>query len=280
VSTFALASVWRWLRLGLLAVVGLYLVLGALLWFFQRKLLYFPAAGPVVPPAGPDWEALREVDVATSDGVTLKAWYLPGARPGTVLFLHGNAGHRGDRLGILDELRRRGFGVLLPDYRGYGGSGGSPSEDGLGLDAEACAAWIAANAPGPVVYIGSSVGSGVAVELAVRRPPAGLALLSPLTSVADVARHHYPWFPVRPFVRDRFDNAAKIGRLSCPLLVIHGDRDEVVPYDLGRALFEAAKEPKTFVAIPGAGHNDLPLVQPTRYWDALDGFLRACLGAK
>ena len=278
-SALTLAAAWRWLRLVLLTVVGVCVLVGALLWFVQRKLIYFPVAGPVVPPKGPGWAGLREVDIQTADGVTLKAWYLPGERPGTVLFLHGNAGHRGDRIGVLDELRRRGFGVLLPDYRGYGGSGGAPSEDGLYDDAQACAAWIEAHAPGRVVYVGSSVGSGVAVELATRRPPAGLVLLSPFTSLADVAQHHYRWFPVRPFVRDRYDNAAKIGALRCPLLVIHGDRDEVVPFAFGRELFDAANEPKTFVTIEGAGHNDLPSVDPAHYWNALDAFLRACLQA-
>ncbi len=167
--------------------------------------------------------------------------------------------------------------MLLPDYRGYGGSEGSPSEDGLYLDAEACAAWLAKNAPGPVVYVGSSVGSGVAVELATRKAPAGLVLLSPFTSLSDVAQHHYRFLWVRPFVRDRYENLDKLGGLHAPLLVIHGDRDDIVPLAFGRALFEAASEPKTFVEIPGAGHNDLPLVKPGLYWDALDAFLRACL---
>ncbi|MDJ0520629.1 MAG: alpha/beta hydrolase [Planctomycetota bacterium] len=273
-SVLSLASVWRWSRLVLLTLLGAYLLLGLLAWFFQRRLIYFPAPGPVSLPEGSAWAPLREVRIRTADGVTLEAWYLPGERPGTVLWLHGNAGDRGDRVSALDALRQRGWGVLLPDYRGYGGSEGSPSEEGLYADAEACAAWIEAEAPGPVVYVGSSVGSGVAVELAVHRPPAGLILLSPFTSLTDVAQHHYGWLPVRPFVRDRYENVDKIAQVRAPLLVIHGDRDRIVPQTFGRRLFEAANEPKTFVDVPGAGHNDLSLVAPTRYWGAIDGFLR------
>lgn len=277
-SALTLASAWRWLRLGLLTIAGAYVVLGALAWFFQRRLIYFPSGGPVSPPPGPAWAGLQTLDITTSDGVTLAAWYLPGERPGTVLWLHGNAGNRGDRISILDGLRARGWGVLLPDYRGYGGSGGSPSEDGLYLDGEACLAWIETNAPGPVVYVGSSVGSGVAVELAKRKAPAGMILLSPFTSLVDVAQHHYRFLWVRPFIRDRYESADKIGQVRCPLLVIHGNRDDIVPLSLGRALFDAGNEPKTFVEIDGAGHNDLSLVAPGRYWGAIDTFLGVVLG--
>lgn len=273
-SILTLASVWRWARLVLFTAVGVYLLLGILAWFFQRRLIYFPSPGPVPRPAGSSWDTLREVEIRTTDGVVLQAWYVPGEHEGTVLWLHGNAGHRGDRSSVLDELRRRGWGVLLPDYRGYGGSTGTPSEDGLYADAEACRAWLAQEAPGPIVYVGSSVGSGVAVELATRVKPAGVILLSPFTSLADVAQHHYRFLPVRPFVRDRYDNASKIQRIGCPLLVVHGDDDEIVPYELGRRLYDAAMQPKSFVTIEGAGHNDMSFASPALYWRTIDNFLR------
>ncbi len=273
--SFAVA--WRWGRLVLLAVVLAWLVLGALAWIFQRRLIYMPGMSSVDLPTGRDGEGLTQVYIETADGIVLQAWLLEGKRPGTVLWLHGNAGDRGDRIGVVREFRRRGWGLLLPDYRGYGGNEGSPSEEGFRADAEACRAWLLANVPGPIVYAGSSIGSGVAVDLAARAAPAGLLLLSPFTSLVDAAKEHYPWLPVGPFLRDRYENIDKIGDVRCPLLVIHGGRDRIVPRDLGRALFDAANEPKTWVEIAGAGHNDLDVVDPTTYWDAVDVFLRRCL---
>ncbi|MGH7378363.1 MAG: alpha/beta hydrolase, partial [Candidatus Methylomirabilales bacterium] len=162
-------------------------------------------------------------------------------------------------------LRRTGAGVLLLDYRGYGGSGGAPTEEGLYRDGEAAAAWVEAQGLGPLVYVGESLGTGVAVEVALRRPPAALVLQSPFTSLTDVAARHYPYLPVRLLLKDRYESLEKIARVSCPVLVIHGDRDSIIPIAQGRKLFEAVPGRKAFLEVPGGDHND-PL------WDLLPGY--------
>lgn len=273
-SEGVLALAWPWIRRVLLVVVGTYLVLGLLAWIFQRRLIYFPDARPVQRPGGAFWEAVREVEIRTADGETLEAWYRGGERPVTVLVFHGNAGHRGHRASMLEHLHALGYGVLLPDYRGYGGSTGEPSEEGLYEDALACRSWLDRNVEGAVVYLGNSIGTGVAVELAARRGPAALVLRSPFTSLVDVGQSAYPFFYVRPFMRDHYDNLSKIGRITCPLLCIHGDRDRIIPLNLGRRLFDAANEPKRWLAIPSAGHNDLESIAGKSYWSEIDAFLR------
>jgi fermentation-respiration switch protein FrsA (DUF1100 family) len=276
VSRAVVGLAWRWGRLVVLGVLGAWLVLGALAWFFQRRLIYFPDAGPVERPTGPGWDGLEDVEIPTEDGVTLCAWYLPGPGDLTALVFHGNAGHRGHRTELVQGLRRLGLGVLLPDYRGYGGSGGTPSEEGLYADARACRRWLQARAPGRFVYVGSSIGTGVAVDLAAREAPAGLVLLAPFPSLRAVARRAYPIFPVGPFLRDRYPSIDKIGEIACPLLVVHGEADAIVPLELGRALFDEAPEPKRFVAVPGAGHNDLIDRGGRATFEALRAFLGEC----
>jgi hypothetical protein len=270
-----MGAIWPWARRLLLIVGGTYLVLGVLAWIFQRRLVYFPDRGPVVRPGGGDLAAIVDVEVVTADGVRLEAWHLPGKKPVTILVFHGNAGHRGHRTGIVRELAARGFGVFLPDYRGYGGSGGEPSEEGLYADAEACAAWLEANVEGEVVYLGNSIGAGVAVHLAVRRPPAAMVLRSGFGSMADVGQEAYPFFPVRWFLRERYESAKKMAGVRCPCLVVHGDADRIIPLRHGRVLFDAAPEPKQWLVIPDAGHNDLELVGGAAYWDAVAAFLDA-----
>lgn len=277
-SLLAAAGWWRGLRVLLLALLGTYAVLGLLAWLFQRRLIYFPDAGPVALPEGPGWKGLRDLSIQTADGVTLRAWYLPGTKPATVLVFHGNAGHRGDRAFLVQELASLGYGVLLPDYRGYGGSSGSPTEEGLYADAEACRVWLAEHGPGPVAYMGISVGSGVAVELARRHAPSALILQSGFTSLGDVGQNAYPFLPVRLFLRDRYLNVEKIASVEAPLLMIHGDVDRIVPTKLGRRLFEAAREPKRWVEIEGAGHNDMAYAGGGAWRAAIRDFLREHLG--
>ena len=259
--------------LGGLFVIGTVLMS---LFLLQRGLIYHPHRAPVAMPPAQLYPGLRDVNITTEDGVALCAWYWPAEseRP-AVLFLHGNAGDRSYRLDILRGLHARGYTVLSLDYRGYGGSAGMPSEDGLYLDAEAAATWLKRNGHDQLLYFGESLGTGVAVELARRSPPAALILEAPFDSLTEVAGYHFPWLPVRWMLRDRFDSAAKIGRIEAPLLIIHGDEDRVVPQARGRALFEAAAEPKTWIPIPGAGHNDLRARLGDAYFERLDAFIRA-----
>lgn len=251
----------------------LYVGLCGLLFIVQRTIQY-PGDGSAVslPPAAAA-AGVREVELRTEDGLRILGWHLPGRREGTIVLFHGNGGHRGLRLEWMELIAAQGAGVFLIDYRGYGGSEGSPTEEGLYLDAEAAIAWVRANAPGPIVLMGESLGSGVAVEMARRHPPAGLIIHAGFSSTVDVARGRLFFLPVRWIMLDRFENAAKIGEVFAPKLFFHGREDGVVPYRHGEALFAAAPEPKRWVGIEGAGHDDLHLCDIPRYYGELREFL-------
>ena len=232
----------------------LFAVLFAFSCMLIDALIYIPSRGSAPPPPG-----VEERTITTSDDVRLHAFYAPPPEAGApvILWSHGNAGNITMRADVLQILAARGLGVLAYDYRGYGASEGRPNEHGLYLDAEA--AYDSLRADGisaeRIVCYGESLGSGVSVELARRRPCAALVLLAPFTSLNDVARHHYG--PLSRVIATRFPSLSRIGELRLPLLVIHGDLDEVVPFPLGERLFAAANEPKRFVRVPGAYHNDL-----------------------
>jgi uncharacterized protein len=235
----------------------------ALMWSQQRRLIYFPSPGPV-QSATLVLENGIDVEFETADAITLDAWYFPARAGATaVLVCNGNAGDRSLRAELAVALNRAGMSVLLFDYRGYGGNTGRPSEEGLASDARAAQAWLASQPgvdPERIVYFGESLGAAVAVGLAVERPPAALVLRSPFTSLADVGAVHYPWLPVRRLLLDRYPSIERIPSVQAPLLVIAGDRDDVVPASLSRRLYDAAAEPKRFVLVPGAGHNDPEVV--------------------
>ncbi len=254
------------------AAMTLYLVVVGAACVLQRKLIYYPSPGPVAVPESARAAGLEEVDLRASDGVALKAWHWPGERPLTLLVLHGNAGNRGHRFPWMQALRRTGAGVFVLDYRGYGGSEGSPTEDGLYRDAEAAAGWLEAHGAGAVVYLGESLGTGVAVELALRRPPAALVLQGAFTSLVDVAQGAYPFLPVRLLLRDRFDSISKMERVACPVLEIHGERDSLIPAAQGKALLEKARTRKERLEVPGADHNDALWDDPS-YLPRLSAFL-------
>jgi uncharacterized protein len=219
-------------------------------------LLYFPSRSVGPTPAGAE-----DLAFETEDGERLHAWWLQSRAPslGHVLFCHGNAGHIGDRRPHLELLAAAGFDVLAFDYRGYGRSSGRPSEDGLYRDARAARAALARRPgadPARIVYFGESLGGAVALALALEQPPAGLVLQSTFTSVRDMARMHYPFIPPA-LVPDAYPSLRLIRALTAPLLVLHGDRDEIVPLIYGQALAEAAPGAKRVHVFAGAGHNDL-----------------------
>lgn len=226
-----------------------------LLYAAQRRLLFFPDRAPARPEA---WNVadMAPIVVRTVDGLDLTGWHRPPSRAGlpTVVLFHGNAGHLGMRGFKARHLLDAGFGVLLAGYRGYGGNPGQPSEDGLYADARA---FLDRMGEAPVVVYGESLGTGVAVQMAVERRVAGVVLEAPYTSVPDIGAMRFPWAPVRLLMRDRFDSLAKIGRIRAPLLIVHGERDRTIPIRFGRRLFEAAAEPKRAAWLPAAGHNDV-----------------------
>jgi len=243
----------------LLVAVGYVALVGAL-YVFQRQLLYFPdrsapdAALAVVP-------GLKKVILRTDDGLELAAWFrpAPSATAPVIVYLHGNGGHVGYRFRRAQAFVEAGFGLMMVEYRGYGGNPGAPSEAGLLSDARAGLARAVAESGGKArtVLYGESLGSGVAVGLAAEAPVAALVLEAPFTSIADVAQHHYPFVPARWLVVDRFDSAAQIGKIRAPVLILHGERDRVVPIGFGRALLALANEPKEGRFFPEAGHEDL-----------------------
>ena len=225
-----------------------------------NSLLYFPSRAIIETPdrAGLGY---RDLGLETDDGELLHGWWIgaPTASLGHLLLCHGNAGNVGDSILHAALLTAAGFDVLLFDYRGYGRSSGRPSEAGTYSDARAALRCLLEQPgvdPARVLYLGESLGSAVAVDLALERPPAGLVLLSAFTGVRELSRLHYPFVPAA-LLPDAYPTLRRIPELNAPLLVLHGDLDDIVPLSQGRAVFEAAPGPKRMQVFPGFGHSDL-----------------------
>ena len=247
------------------AVVGtVVVVLTALLWAFQRHLVYLPDAGPGQPAAAV-LPGARDVVLETADGLSLAGWYLPGPAPDApaVLVANGNGGHRELRAPLAAALHGAGLGVLLFDYRGYAGNPGSPSEQGLALDVRAARSFLLEDAGVPadrLLYLGESLGAAVVTELATEHPPAGLVLRSPFVDLAAVGSVHYPFLPVRALLRDRYPVAELVARVHVPTTVVLGTADAIVPAEQSRAVAGAAERLHRLVEVPGADHNDRVLL--------------------
>lgn len=246
---------WKWLLI--VAVAG-YAAVVALMFVFQRSLMYFPDTRRT-PPAAAGLAQAQEIALAAADGTRLIAWYVAPA-PGRplVLYFQGNGGALRLRAARFGRIVAPGNGLLALSYRGYGGSEGRPSEDGLIADARAAYDDAAARVPAArIVAFGESLGSAVAVALATERKVAGLILDAPFTAAVDVAASVYPIVPVRWLMKDQFNSAARIGKVEAPLLVLHGERDTVIPIGFGERLFARANEPKRMVRFPDGTHVDL-----------------------
>lgn len=221
----------------------------------------------------------RDVAIDTEDGERLHGWWIRASAPalGHVLLFHGNAGNVCDRLPHAQLLVAAAFDVLVFDYRGYGRSSGTPSEEGTYRDAQAAHAALLTQ-PGVdasrTLYLGESLGGAVALALALERAPAGLILQSAFTGVRDMARVHYPFIP-SALVPDAYPSLRLIGRLAAPLLVLHGELDDVVPVAQGRALFDAAPEPKQLHVFPRLHHNDLVERAGEAYAEVIASWARA-----
>ena len=244
-------------------VTVLLVVLVALAWMFQRRLIYLPFGAPDVP-ASTVFEAGADVALQTDDGLPLTAWWAPATRSPrdtTVLVAPGNAGSRALRVPLARALSAEGFDVLLVEYRGYGGNPGSPTEDGLAADVRAAYRHLVVDRgvdPHRLVLFGESLGGAVLTRLATEQPIRGLVLRSPFTSLADVGAHAYPFLPVRMLLRERYPLQEQIGTVRVPIAVIAGAADEVVPAAQSRAVATAAGA--SYVELPGVRHNDVALV--------------------
>lgn len=239
------------------ALVG-YGGLLALVYVFQRALMYFPDTRRT-PPTAAGLPQAEEVVLTSSDGEKLIAWVVAphGDKP-VVLYFHGNGGALNLRAARLAWLVADGTGLVALSYRGYGGSTGRPDESGLMLDAAVAYEFAAARyAPARIVLWGKSLGTAVAVALAAEHQVGGLILEAPFTSAADVGAAFVPFVPVRWLIKDAFRSDRCIARVKAPILVLHGERDRVVPIRFGERLFALANEPKRFVRFPSGGHEGL-----------------------
>jgi len=278
----SVAPKWRRVTTSLLALLGAVALLLVLVYSLQRFLIYLPYGS--VSPLPEELAGGEEVEFVTSDGLELGGWFVPARERGrraAVLVANGNAGNRAHRAPLAAALREAGVGVLLFDYRGYGGNPGTPSEEGLHLDALAARDYLAGRPEvdaDRIVYFGESIGAAVVVRLAKERPPAGLVLRSPFTSLADVGRLHYPWLPVRLLLKDDYDVAGTVARLDVPVLVIAGEKDSIIPARQSRAVYEAVREPKRLVRIDGADHNDAELFTGEELVGEVHRFLEQIVG--
>ena len=246
----------------------------------DRTMIYFPQREIEVTPDSVGLE-YEDVYLTASDGTRIHGWHIPGRSKRTLLWFHGNAGNISHRLDNIQALNRRlGVGALIIDYRGYGLSEGKPSEKGLYMDAEAAFDYLVSDlgldAEREIVLFGRSLGAGVAVEMATRHRVRGVMIESGFTSIREMAESSGSILPV-PLVlalfEARYDSISKIGRVESPLMILHGDRDDTVPYWMAEKLYAAASEPKTLYPIRGAGHNDTVRIGGETYFKALEDFI-------
>jgi hypothetical protein len=276
---------YKWLYgIAAAGAVVLFILTGGRLMLsaIERQFIYFPtrvARGlptPVVPAA----EVIEEVWLESDGGIRIHGLYV-GAETAfaDLLFLHGNAGNLYDRLDNVRMLVESGFNVLIIDYRGYGKSEGQPSEGGLYQDGEAGYRYLVDErrvSPERLVIFGRSLGSAVAIELAIRHGCAAVVVESAFTSAVSLGRLHYGWLPglILRGMTQRFDSLSKVARLRAPALFVHGRADRIVPVEMGRRLYEASPEPKRWYEIPDAGHNDTVMIGGHEYVQRLASFAK------
>lgn len=268
----------RLLSNALVAGLAVYLGLTLYLYLFQSRFIYFPdlpsrQVDATPADAGLAFEPLK---IRTGDGETLDGWFVPApAAEHTLLYLHGNGGNIGHRVEIIQTFHDLGLNVLIFDYRGYGRSTGSPTEQGTYLDALAAWNYLSETRHIPardIVYYGESLGGPIAAWLAERHSPRALVIYAAFTSIPEMAQQLYPYLPARLLARYRYDTRSALARLSCPVFIMHSTEDEIVPFEHATALLAAAPEPKQLVALQG-GHNDALFLSRKTYVPALKNFL-------
>ena len=241
-------------------IIGIYAVALLGIYFFQRNFLYFPSSAYTPPRAAGAPAALEEFKTKTEDGLDLTGWYgRATSKPLTLVFFHGNADSLRTAAFIPSPYLAAGYGFLLTEYRGYSGMPGHPTEDDLYADARAYMKSLIASGvkEDNIVLFAHSLGTGVAVQMAKEFHVRGLILFAPYLSIAKVAQIHFPIFPADYLTKDRYENFGKISDIHMPVLMANGDRDTVIPPSQGKQLFALANEPKQFISVPEAGHNDL-----------------------
>jgi uncharacterized protein len=260
----------------LLAAIAVIIILTVLLMVYENKFIYFPDRYPTgqylqaanIPSLADCW-------MTTEDGLKLHAWYLPADHPlATIVMAHGNAGNISNRIGMMSALRQYGFSVFQFDYRGYGRSEGTPSEEGIYIDGQTAfdfAAKLPQVDPDKIVLWGTSLGGAVAVDVATKRQAAVLILESTFTSAGDMADIYYPF--ARYLLKTKMNSIGKISQIHTPLLILHGRKDSTVPIRLGQELYAAANDPKEFYEITNAGHNDTSSAGGEAYFQHVRNFL-------
>lgn len=242
----------------LILALLIYVAAALAMYFFQRSFIYFPEPQRT-SPADADLPEVAEKIINTPDGESIVAWYAK-AQPGqpTLLYFHGNAGALETRRERIRKYMNRGRGMFMVSYRGYSGSTGKPTEAANVADAKL--AYEALIKDGvradDIIFYGESLGSGVAIQVALEKPAQGLVLDSPYTSLADRGAEIYWWLPVQSMMSDKYESRSYIGKLKLPIFILHGELDDVVPVAMGRKLFALANEPKEIVTLKGAGHAD------------------------
>jgi hypothetical protein len=264
------------IKIVLATAVCVYLLIVVLVFFFQARMVFFPHSELEADPSSVGL-AYEEVWMTASDGVRLHGWFVPASEGrGVALFCHGNAGNVSHRMETLQALHGLGLSCLIFDYRGYGKSGGSPTELGLYRDAEAAWDWLVGSKgiePSRIICWGRSLGGPVAARLARDRAPGALVLESTFTTLLELGRKLYPYLPIGLVSRFRFPTRRFVREASSPVLVVHSSEDDLVPIAFGRRVYEAAPEPKSFLTIRG-GHGEGFLVSGELYTRGVQDFLR------
>lgn len=245
----------------LACALSFYIGLMGVMYLNQRSFLYFPDhALPNVAETGIG--NIQDIYVTTKDGLKIHGWYLPSAYDdgSVVVYFHGNGSTIQSSIHSMADYIKAGYGILMVEYRGYSGNPGALSEEGIYNDSRAFLAWLKEQGvpESRTVLHGTSLGTGVAVQMAVEHEPfQAIVLESPYTSMTDIGATQYPFIPVRILLKDRYDSYSKIENIKSPLVVVHGKKDTLVPYASGLKLFEKAPQPKTLITLEDAGHNDM-----------------------
>jgi len=265
-----------------IVIALIYAVILILVYALQSNMVYFPSRNLHATPqaAGLDFE---NVTLQTEDSVSIHGWFIPvDSARGTLLFCHGNAGNISNRIESIAQFNRLRLNVFIFDYRGYGRSEGKPSEKGTGHDAMAAWRYLTGTRgidPADIIIFGRSLGGAIAAQLATQTNPKVLIVESAFTSLPDAGAKHYPFLPVRLMARYKYNTKESLAQIKVPVLIIHSPTDNIIPFEFGRKLFEAANEPKSFLEINGT-HNDGYMVSAEQYEAGVTAFLDTYLNPK